>query len=86
MRILPGDSGRGPATHVLLRQSPEGGDFSADLCLNYIIHPDLSLYLVEICRKKNIPVIASGQKMKGAFTPFTCCGLGHHPALGEYGR
>ncbi len=61
-------------------------DFSADLCLNYIRHPDLSLYLIEVCNKKAIPVVASGQKVKGALTPFTCCGLGHHPSLGPYGR
>ncbi len=61
-------------------------DFSADLCLNYLQHPDLSLHLIEVCNKKGIPVVASGQKVKGAFTPFTCCGLGHHPGLGAYGR
>ena len=61
-------------------------DFSADLCLNFIRHPDLSLYLAEICNNKAISVVASGQKLKGAFTPFTCCGLGHHEDLGAYGR
>lgn len=62
------------------------GDFEADLCLNYIRHPDLSQYLVAICNEKSIPVVASGQKIEGAFCPFTCCGLGHHPSLGAYGE
>jgi len=61
-------------------------DFSADLCLNFIRHPDLSQYLVDLCNNKEIPVVASGQNVTGAITPFTCCGLGEHRALGEYGR
>ncbi len=68
-----------PETHV-----PD--DFSADLVLDYLPHPDLSHYLVSLCRKKNIPVISSGKKNKDALTPFTCCGLGRHRGLGEYGE
>jgi hypothetical protein len=51
------------------RYIPE--DFSADLVLDFLKHPDLSAYLVEICRKKKIPVIASGKKHADAMTPFT---------------
>jgi hypothetical protein len=61
------------------------GSFSADLVLDYLTHPDLSHYLVSLCRKKNIPVVSSGKKNEDAFTPFTCCGLGRHKGLGEYG-
>ncbi len=61
-------------------------DFSADLVLDYLKHPDLSHYLITLCNKKNIPVIASGKKSADALTPFTCCGLGHHRRLGSYGE
>ncbi len=61
-------------------------DFQADLCLDFLRHPDLSQYLVELCNKKSIPVIASGQHIPGAICPFTCCGLGKKKGLGEYGR
>ena len=46
-------------------------DFSADLVLDFLKHPDLSAYLAQVCRKKNIPVIASGKKHAQAMTPFT---------------
>ncbi len=61
-------------------------DFTADLVLNYLPHPDLSHYLIEVCHKKNIPVVASGKKSELAYTPFTCCGLGRHARLGSYGE
>lgn len=61
-------------------------DFSCDLVLCFLNHPDLADYLVAICSSKNIPVIASGKKTKGAYTPFTCCGLGRHHSLGAYGE
>jgi hypothetical protein len=51
------------------RYIPE--DFSADLVLDFLKHPDLSTYLARVCRQKNIPVIASGKKHAGALTPFT---------------
>ena len=51
------------------RYIPE--DFSADLVLDYLKHPDLSSHLARVCRKKNIPVIASGRKHADAMTPFT---------------
>ena len=46
-------------------------DFSADLVLDFLKHPDLSAYLTQVCQEKNIPVIASGKKHAGAMTPFT---------------
>ena len=46
-------------------------DFSADLVLDFLKHPDLSAYLSQVCKKKNIPVIASGRKHAEAITPFT---------------
>jgi hypothetical protein len=61
-------------------------DFSTDLVLDYLTHPDLSHYLVGLCGRKNIPVIASGRKYENALTPFTCCGLGRHRGLGSYGK
>jgi hypothetical protein len=60
-------------------------DFSADLVLDYLPHPDLSHYLVGLCREKKIPVISSGKKNENALTPFTCCGLGRHRGLGVRG-
>lgn len=60
-------------------------DFKADLVLNFLKHPDLSDYLVELCEKKTIPVVTTGKPGKG-YTPFTCCGLGKHEKLGEYGK
>ncbi len=61
-------------------------DFEGELVLDFLRHPDLSYYLVELCRQKSIPVIASGQHIPGAICPFTCCGLGRKEGLGEYGR
>lgn len=61
-------------------------DFNGDLVLDYLTHPDLSHYLVRLCREKKIPVIASGRKDPHAFTPFTCCGLGMSKKLGKYGE
>ncbi len=46
-------------------------DFKADLVLDFLKHPDLSAHLAEVCKKKNIPVIASGKKHADAMTPFT---------------
>ena len=46
-------------------------DFSADLVLDFLKHPDLSSHLARVCRKKNIPLIASGKKHAEAMTPFT---------------
>jgi hypothetical protein len=48
-------------------------DIDADLVLDFLKHPDLSYDLARLCREKNIPVVASGKKMKlqGVATPPT---------------
>ncbi|OQX20001.1 MAG: hypothetical protein BWK76_02760 [Desulfobulbaceae bacterium A2] len=61
-------------------------DISADLVLDYLRHPDLSQYLVELCRRRGIPVLAPGKQHAGAFCPFTCCSQAPHPDLGLYGQ
>lgn len=58
----------------------------ADLVLNYLMHPDLSHYLIELCTRMRIPVVSSGKHSKNGYTPFTCCGLGRHERLGSYGE
>jgi len=60
-------------------------DFHADLVLNYLKHPDLSDYLINLCLKKGIQVVSAGKKGLG-ITPFTCCGLGVNKKLGGYGQ
>jgi hypothetical protein len=60
-------------------------DFSADLVLNFLNHPDLVEYLITLCEQKSIPVVSAGKKGAG-FTPFTCCGLGRNEKLGSYGE
>jgi hypothetical protein len=60
-------------------------DFSADLVLSFLKHPDLLDYLAHLCADKKIPLVASGKKAPAAITPFTCCGLGRLPGLGHYG-
>lgn len=48
-------------------------EIHADLVLDFLRHPDLSLELALRCRELGIPVVASGKKLKvaGAFTPPT---------------
>ncbi len=48
-------------------------EFEADLVLDFLQHPDLSHDLAELCRRKGIPVVASGKKIKveGTLTPPT---------------
>ena len=60
----------------------------ADLVLDHLKHPDLSHELAQMCRRSDIPVIASGKKppLEDALTPRTCCALTQHKGLGEYGR
>jgi hypothetical protein len=60
----------------------------ADIVLDYLKHPDLSEDLSAMCHEKNIPVVASGKKLRvsGVFTPPTCCGLPPDKRLGEYGK
>jgi hypothetical protein len=61
-------------------------DFNADLVLDFLKHPDLSAHLAQVCKKKKIPVIASGKKHADALIPFTWCGLGRLQAAGLYGE
>jgi len=60
-------------------------DFSGDLVLNYLKHPDLVEQLIKICKEKGIAVVSPGKKGEG-FTPFTCCGLGKNDQLSLYGE
>ena len=48
-------------------------NFEADLVLDFLIHPDISCDLANICKEKKIPVIASGKKIniKWSYTPPT---------------
>lgn len=48
-------------------------DIDADLVLDFMRHPDLSIALAEMCRTKGIPVVASGKKIRveGTLTPPT---------------
>jgi len=48
-------------------------DFTADLVLDFLNHPDLSIDLSRMCQKKNIPIVASGKKIHDnwAITPPT---------------
>ncbi len=48
-------------------------DFSADLVLDFLKHPDLSYDLARMCSKRKIPIVASGKKLrdKWAITPPT---------------
>jgi len=45
----------------------------ADLVLDFLKHPDLSHDLAALCRRQNIPLVASGKKIQGGgiFTPPT---------------
>ena len=48
-------------------------NIQADLVLDFLKHPDLSHDLAVFCRARNIPIVASGKKLrvKGALTPPT---------------
>lgn len=48
-------------------------DIQADLVLDFLQHPDLSLDLAAACAKRQIPMVASGKKLRGqsVFTPPT---------------
>ncbi len=48
-------------------------ELNCDLVLDFLTHPDLSADLAEMCSEKNIPVVASGKRLrtKGVYTPFT---------------
>ena len=64
------------------------GHIDADLVLDYLKHPDLSYDLAILCRKLEIPIVASGKKNTGAgaMNPSTCCMLPKHEILGRYGK
>ena len=55
--------------------SPEylPSNIQADLVLDFLKHPDLSHDLAVACRARNIPIVASGKKLRveGALTPPT---------------
>jgi hypothetical protein len=60
----------------------------ADLVLDFLIHPDLSHDLALLCRRLDIPIVASGKKttVQGTHTPPVCCALARHGELGPYGQ
>jgi len=65
---------------------PESID--ADLVLDFLTHPDLSHDLARLCRKLDIPIVASGKKttVTGTHTPPVCCALARHLELGDYSQ
>ncbi len=60
----------------------------ADLVLDFLKHPDLSHDLALLCRRHDIPIVASGKKttVAGTHTPPVCCALARHRELGPYGK
>lgn len=58
----------------------------ADLVLDYLKHPDLSLDLAVVCSKLGVPVVASGRKIlnRWAWTPPLCCALPRSAGCGLY--
>jgi len=58
----------------------------ADLVINYMLHPDLSHELAQLCSEQGVLVVASGKRIPvaGLVTPPTCCGLARRPELGAY--
>lgn len=61
---------------------------AADLVLDYLVHPDLSCDLADMCRHRGIPIIASGKKHKNRWvhTPPICCALPRQAPVGPYGE
>lgn len=61
---------------------------NAELVMDYLKHPDLTLDLAERCKELQIPEIAVRKKIKNRWThtPPICCALARHDNLGEYGR
>jgi hypothetical protein len=62
-------------------------DIDADVVLDYLKHPDLSLELAELCRDLDVPVVASGTKLDTDWphTPPVCCALPPRASCGRYG-
>jgi hypothetical protein len=74
MRIVKVVSIDEPLPEVL--DEPEAylpSDLEADLVLDFTRHPDLTWAVAELCRRRGIPVVASGKKIRveGIFTPPT---------------
>jgi hypothetical protein len=48
-------------------------EIAADLVLDYLRHPDLSHDLARLCRRRRVPMVASGKKLRfdGVLTPPT---------------
>ncbi len=61
---------------------------TADIVLDYLTHPDLSTDLSALCKRLNIPVVASRKKIRNGWTkvPPICCALKAHEELGRYGE
>ncbi len=62
--------------------------FEADLVLDYLKHPDLSLDVSKACSEQGIPVVASGRKMlqQWSWTPPVCCALPKSAECGLYSQ
>jgi len=60
----------------------------ADLVLDFLTHPDLSHDLALLCRRLEIPIVASGKKttVANTHTPPVCCALARHAELGPYSQ
>lgn len=60
----------------------------ADIVLDYLIHRDLSDDLSVLCKKLDIPMVASGKKITtgDAICPPICCALSRQDCLGEYSK
>ncbi len=60
----------------------------ADIVLDYLKHRDLSDDLSDLCKKLDIPVVASGKKIitGKAICPPICCALARQSCLGDYGK
>jgi hypothetical protein len=60
----------------------------ADLVLDFLKHPDLSHDLARLCKRLDIPIVASGKKttVDGTHTPPVCCALAQHAELEPYSQ
>ena len=60
----------------------------ADIVLDYLKHRDLSDDLSALCKKLDVPVVASGKKITTgkAICPPICCALARQSCLGDYGK
>ena len=60
----------------------------ADIVIDYLKHRDLSDDLSVLCKRLDIPMVASGKKIitGNAICSPICCTLPEHAILGDYGR